>query len=115
MIGLCLATPAARAHGPSLDVSFSAFRPRQLTIAAGDTVHFRRAPGSDLPLTVAADDGSFESPTLGRAEGWHHTFDEPGDFSIHLLENTATRARILVGQPRDEEPPGGDGHEGHDH
>jgi plastocyanin len=114
-LGPALAT-TARAHGPAIDASYSAFRPRQVTIAAGDTIHFRNAAGSDLSLTIVADDGSFESPVLGRAEGWHHTFEAPGDFPIHLKENSATRARILVGPPRPaEEFPEKDGHEGHDH
>jgi len=113
VVGLGLAAVAARAHGPSVDASFSGFRPKHLTIAAGDTVHFRNAGGSDLALTIVADDGSLESPTLPRAEGWHHTFDSPGDFVFHLKENTATKVRILVGEPRP--PEAGDGHEGHDH
>ena len=115
--GLCgalfvLAVGGAQAHGPSVETSFSGFRPKHLAIAAGDTVHFRRASGSQLSLSIVSDDGHFESPPLDAA-GWHYTFEVPGDFPFHLKENASVRARILVGEPRPEEPE--DEHAGHDH
>lgn len=110
--GLLLAA-AAVAHGPSVDVSFSAFRPRELVIGAGDTVHFRNAGGSGLRFTIVSDQGLFESPPLGHGRGWHHTFETPGIFSFHLKENEATQGRILVGEART--PEAEDPHAGHDH
>ena len=109
---LAAALPAA-AHGPTVRLTYGGPKPTQLTLSVGQTVHFQNAATTARSFTVVADDGSFESPTLGRAEGWHHTFEQPGEFSIYLKENTATRARILVGPPREE--PGEDPHAGHDH
>jgi plastocyanin len=48
---------------------------------------------------VVADDGSFSSPTLGRAEGWHHTFETPGRFDYHLSEQPSAKGRIVVVEP----------------
>jgi plastocyanin len=110
--GLLLAAGAARAHGPSVEASFSGLRPKLVTIAAGDTVHFRRAGGSQLALTLVSDAGLFEGRVLD-AEGWHYTFETPGDYSFHLKENPSARVRILVGPPRPEAPD--DPHAGHAH
>jgi plastocyanin len=110
--GLVLLAGAARAHGPTAEASFSGFRPRLVTIAAGDTVHFRRASGSQVSLTVVSDAGLFRPQGLD-ASGWHYTFERPGDYSFHLQEKPSLRLRVLVGEPRPEPP--GDPHAGHDH
>ncbi len=93
---LLAATAPAAAHGPSVGVSWSGVKPAKLTVRAGDTVHFTNANASGSPCTVLADDGSFESPTLGRAEGWHHTFAKPGTFAYHLKEMTGARGTVVV-------------------
>ena len=112
---VALAAARAGAHGPTVEVAFSQLRPKLLMIAAGDTVHFRPAGGSPISLTVVSDDGQLESPTLGAA-GWHHTFETPGDFGFHLKENSASRVRILVGEPRPADPEQAEpDHAGHDH
>lgn len=108
----CLWAAAARAHGPSVEASFSGFRPERVTLAAGDTLHFRRPSGSQLALTVVSDSGLFESPALDAA-GWHYTFETPGEYSFHLKERPSVRGRVLVGEPRAEPPD--DPHAGHDH
>jgi plastocyanin len=92
---LGLAAPAA-AHGPTVRVTWSAVKPAKLTIRVGDTVHFTNATASGSPCTVVADDGSFTSPTLGRAEGWHHTFEKPGTFVYHVQEMSSARGTVVV-------------------
>lgn len=94
------APTAALAHGPTVQVSPSGVRPSQLAILAGDTVHFYNASSGGSVCTIAAEDGSFESPPLQRAEGWHHTFDEEGVYAFTLLESSAVRGTIVVGAPR---------------
>ena len=95
LAGGLLAYPAA-AHGPTVRVSPGRVVPTVLTIRVGETVHFHNATSSGAPVTVVADDGSFESPTLGRAEGYHHTFESPGEVAFHLRESSRARGRVIV-------------------
>ena len=97
-LGLLLAAPAW-AHGPTLSGTYSKMRPQQLSIRAGDTVHFRNANSSDMTATFVAEDGHFESPALTRGEGWHFTFETPGVYEVKLAENGDNRATIVVGEP----------------
>ena len=52
---------------------------------------------SGAVCTIVADDGSFESPPLSRAEGWHYTFDKPGSHAFHLKELAKSAGKIVVG------------------
>jgi len=94
-VALALAGHAA-AHGATVRVSWSGVKPEKITVRAGATVHFHNANASGSPCTLVADDGSFESPTLGRAEGWHHVFGEPGTFTYHVKEMSDARGTIVV-------------------
>ena len=89
----------ATAHGPTVRVAWSGLQPPALTVRAGTTVHFHNANSSGSPCTVVADDGSFTGPTLGRAEGWHRTFETPGRFDYHLSEQPSAKGRIVVVEP----------------
>jgi len=91
-----LCAPAASAHGPTVKVAYGGVKPTALTIRVGDTVHFHNHNASGSPCTVAARDGSFESPTLGRGEGWHHTFETPGRFPFVVREFPSAAGAIVV-------------------
>lgn len=93
---LVFAAPAAHAHGPTVKVSYGGARPELLTIAAGQTVHFQNHNTGAGTCTLVADDGTFESPTLARREGWHHTFDVPGEFSYALKEFPGVKGIVRV-------------------
>lgn len=96
---LALAPLRASAHGPSVNVSYSGFRPSVLGIATGTTVHFRNANASQLVCTVVTEDGSIESPALDRSAGWHHTFEKPGTYRFRIRERPDVTATIVVGDP----------------
>jgi hypothetical protein len=91
-----LAAPAAWAHGATLRASFGGVKPPVLVIRAGETVHFVNANVSPGPLTIASDDGSFESPPLARGEGWHHRFDAVGRFGVHVKGFESSHGQIVV-------------------
>lgn len=102
LLAAALVVPvASAAHGPTVALSYQSVRPATLTVRAGDTVHFRNANTGAGACTVVGDDGAFESPTLGRAEGWHHTFEEPGVYGFALRESPSARGRIVVAAPED--------------
>lgn len=100
-LGLLISTgtPPAKAHGSTIRVAWSGIQPRTLTVRAGTEVHFHNANSSGSPCTVVSEDGSFESPTLGRAEGWHHIFAEPGTFAFHLKEQAGATGVVVVVEP----------------
>ncbi len=89
-------SPPANAHGTTVRVSWSGIQPPTLTVRVGTEVHFHNANSSGSPCTVVAEDGSFESPTLGRAEGWHHVFAKPGSFAFHLVEQPGAKGKVVV-------------------
>ena len=92
---LAAALPAA-AHGPTVRLTYGGPKPTQLTLSVGQTVHFQNAATTARSFTVVADDGSFESPTLARGEGWHYTFETAGSFAYHVREQPDRRGTILV-------------------
>lgn len=57
------------------------FQPADITVAAGTTVVWTNT--SDLPHTVTADDGSFDSGTINPGETFSHTFDTVGNVPYH--------------------------------
>jgi plastocyanin len=59
----------------------SVFQPAQITIPAGTTVVWTQ--NSFLPHTVTADDGSFNSGTMGNGDTFSHTFNEPGTYPYY--------------------------------
>lgn len=98
-LGLLLAlVPAAGAwaHGPTVKVRYGRLAPEVITIEVGQTVHFQNINTSALPCTVVADGGVFESPTMQKGGGWHHTFEAAGDFAYGLKESARTRGRVVV-------------------
>ena len=92
------AAPAA-AHGPNVRVSYRTATPAALTIEVGQTVHFQNANSAGGPCTVIEDEGAFESPTLGHAEGWHYTFVQPGTFAYHVREFPGVTGIVRVVEP----------------
>ena len=101
-VAVCLAASTlaldARAHGPTVKLSYSRVTPERLVIRAGQTVHFHNASRTARTFTLRAEDGSIESPPLPRGEGWHHTFEEPGTFVFTAVERERLRCTIVVAE-----------------
>src|SRR5437763_14571890 len=74
------AEPRVASEGAAAGVSIKdfEFQPRQLTVKAGATVTWTNEGGSSH--TVTADDGSFESPTLGAGKTFSRKFTKPGTY-----------------------------------
>lgn len=100
LLGLVLLSAAALAHGPTVRVSYSGITPPRLVVAVGTTVHFHNANSGGGVCTVVTEGGAWESPPLGRSEGWHHTFEEPGTFEFHVKEFSSAKGTLVVAPPR---------------
>lgn len=59
----------------------SSYDPADLTVSVGTTVVWTM--NANLPHTVTADDGSFDSGTLGDGESFSYTFEEAGEFPYY--------------------------------
>ena len=59
----------------------SEFQPRQIKVKAGTTVTWKNEGRMAHPVT--ADDGSFESPTLGAGKTFSRKFAEPGTYRYY--------------------------------
>ena len=92
---LPLAASTAQAHGDTIRLSYAAVRPERLTVPAGTTVHFENANASGSPITVVVGDGVARSPVLGRAEGWHYTFESPGEHRF-VVEEAPSRTGVVI-------------------
>lgn len=80
----------------AVKVGHGRLEPAEVSIAAGDTVNFHnqdRMPGGHK---LVADDGSFESPALGKDESWAHVFAKPGTYSYHIREHPEAKGRVVV-------------------
>jgi len=95
-LAVCSAPPAAFAHGDTVRVGYGSIRPERLVVVVGTTVHFHNANASGATCTVVFDGDAVRSPALGRAEGWHHTFETPGEFHFQLAEMPSRQGVIVV-------------------
>lgn len=92
----CVVPPGAFAHGDTIRVGYASIQPERLVVVAGTTVHFHNANASGAPCTVVFEGETVKSPTLGRAEGWHHTFATPGEFHFQLAEMPSRQGVVVV-------------------
>ncbi len=84
------------AHGAAVVVGHNYIEPAEITIAVGEIVHFQNRDEMPGGHTIVADDGAFESPALGKGEGWHYTFSKSGVYSYHVKEHPGTVGKIVV-------------------
>jgi plastocyanin len=94
---ILLANPErALAHGDTIRLSYARVQPERLVVVAGTTVHFHNANQSGAPCTVVIDEGKAQSPILGRAEGWHYTFENAGTFSFFIEQFPSRGGKVIV-------------------
>jgi plastocyanin len=88
--------PAAFAGEVTVRVGHNRLDPASLTVGAGTTVVFHNVDEMPGGHTVAADDGSFQSPPLAIEQRWSHTFSRPGTFTYSIREHPGTKGTIAV-------------------
>lgn len=75
------------------------FEPATVEVRRGARVTFHNMDSGGQRLTVAASDGSFETPPLGPGGEWTHRFEAAGEHAYFLKERPETRGRALVDLP----------------
>ncbi len=82
------------ASGTEVTIAGFAFSPATLIVAVGDTVTWTN---TDTAVhTVTADDGSFDSGSLGTGGTFTHTFDTAGSYAYHCTIHPGMTATIVV-------------------
>jgi plastocyanin len=92
---LLLAAPGL-AGDVEVGVGHSRLEPAEITIGVGDTVTWTNRDAMPGGHSVAAEDGSFESPALGVGESFRHTFTTPGTVRYAIQEHPETQGTIVV-------------------
>ncbi len=98
-LGAALAlAPASALAGKDtmVHVGHNKIDPTDISIASGDSVTFHNLDQMPGGHTIVADDGSFESPPLGKDEKWTREFPEPGTYGIHIVQHPTAKATIVV-------------------
>ena len=88
-------TAAATDGGRALTIKDFAFSPKPLVVPAGTVV--RIVNEDDAPHTATADDGAFDTGSLGRDESEDITLPAAGEFSYHCAIHDYMRGVIRVG------------------
>jgi len=91
-----LASPAAWADDVMVHVGHNKLDPAEVKVAVGDTVTFHNMDAMPGGHTVAADDGSFESPALDKDAQYKHTFEKAGSYGVHIKQHPDAKATIVV-------------------
>jgi len=81
----------------TVEITSFSFQPASITVPAGTTVIWiNRDP---VVHTVAADDGSFNSPDIdGNGGKFEHTFAETGTYSYHCTIHPSMKGVIVVAE-----------------
>ena len=87
--------PIARAAASGgVNIQGFAFHPGGITVHTGDTVTWTNADSADH--TATANDGSFDTGTLGNGASGSHTFNSAGTFSYHCSIHPFMHGTVTV-------------------
>ncbi len=86
------ALPAAA--GSAVTVANFSFQPATITVPVGTTVTWTNTDSAGH--TVAADDGSFTSGTLGTGAMFSQTFSTAGTFAYHCSIHASMTGTVVV-------------------
>jgi plastocyanin len=87
--------PSAPASGSaSVSMAGRSFSPSTVTIAAGGSVTF--CNDDDRAHTVTANDGAFNSGTIGEGGSWKRTFKQAGTFSYLCAIHPEMTGKVVV-------------------
>jgi plastocyanin len=85
----------------------NAYQPKQIEVDAGATVVWTQE--GQLPHTVTADDGSFDSGEMGQGDTYSRTFQQPGTFPYYCTFHGAPGGEGMSGTVVVAGSPGGPG------
>ncbi|MFH1094848.1 MAG: cupredoxin family copper-binding protein [Candidatus Micrarchaeota archaeon] len=87
-------SPAQAAGTATVQISGFSFQPAELTVVQGTVIIWTNQ--DSVSHTATADDGTFDSGTLGQGQSWSHAFDTPGTYSYHCAIHPSMTGKIIV-------------------
>ena len=72
------------------------YSPPNLTVVIGVNSTVTWINNDDVPHTVTANDGSFDSGNLDAGQGWTHTFSAPGTYAYYCSYHPWMKGTIVV-------------------
>jgi plastocyanin len=91
---LALATAAKAGAKHKVEISNMAFRPKELTIKAGDTVRWTNS--DDMEHTATDKGRKWNTGGIGANRSKSITFDTPGTYDYFCKIHTNMKGRIIV-------------------
>jgi plastocyanin len=95
-LALALASTAALAEDVIVRIGHNRITPAEVTVKAGTAVTFVNEDEMPGGHSIVADDGSFESPGLGKDERWSYTFAAPGSHGYAIKQHPAAKGKVIV-------------------
>jgi plastocyanin len=86
------AAPAA--IGSAVSIANFSFQPATITVPVGTTVTWTNNDSANH--TVTADDGSFQSESLGSGATFSQTFATAGTFAYHCAIHSSMKGTVVV-------------------
>lgn len=86
--------PPPTTNGKSVNIQGFAFAPGSLTVAKGTVVTFTN--NDNASHTATADDGSFDTGTIGAGASAKITFNKAGTFSYYCAFHSGMTGTIVV-------------------
>jgi plastocyanin len=101
MRAIAFATALFFAAAPALadvtvEVGHNHITPAKVTIKKGESVTFHNVDEMPGGHTVAAEDGSWQSPPLAKDADYTHKFDAAGTVKVKILQHPKATGEIVV-------------------
>ena len=80
----------------TVEVGHNRLTPATVTIKKGESVTFHNVDEMPGGHTVAAEDGSFQSPPLAKDQDFTHTFESSGTIKVKIVQHPQATAEIIV-------------------
>jgi plastocyanin len=98
---LALATALFFAAAPAfadvtVEVGHNRITPAKVTIKKGESVTFHNVDEMPGGHTIAAEDGSFQSPPLAKDADFTQKFETPGTVKVKILQHPKATGEIVV-------------------
>ncbi|HEU5379255.1 MAG TPA: right-handed parallel beta-helix repeat-containing protein [Ktedonobacteraceae bacterium] len=95
LLSACGGPGASTSSGPTINLTYDSFSPKEMHIKAGQTVTWTN--NGQIPHTVTADDGSFDSGELSVGQTYSHTFTKPGRYAYYCRMHGAAGGYGMAG------------------
>lgn len=95
LLSACGGPSASAPPGPTINLTYDSFSPKEMHIKAGQTVTWTN--NGQIPHTVTADDDSFDSGDLPVGQNFSHTFTKPGRYPYYCRMHGAAGGYGMAG------------------